>query len=143
MLHHGTLAYCPRTPSATVTPAVPTSDHSLRSRIFDSSAAASDHWGLTATIRGALTLKVIWVLLTVAALRIDWAGVICARVVWSRFLEAVSTSAKRNFFKNRTPTSARFGQGVRGTVGILFTPACREDGGKPYLHKLPSDLSGM
>ena len=27
------------------------SDHSLRSRTFDSSATASDHWGLTATIR--------------------------------------------------------------------------------------------
>ena len=27
------------------------SDHSLRSRTFDSSATSSDHWGLTATIR--------------------------------------------------------------------------------------------
>ena len=47
-----------------------------------------------ASSMGALPLKVTCVFLTVAALRINWAGVICARVVWSRFLEAVSTSAK-------------------------------------------------
>ena len=41
-----------------------------------------------ANSNGALPLKV-----TVAALRINWAGVICARVVWSKFLEAASTSA--------------------------------------------------
>ena len=47
-------------------------------------------------------------------------GVICARVVWSRFLEAVSTSAKRNFLNSRTPISAQFGHGVCGLVGNLF-----------------------
>ena len=46
---------------------------------------------------GVLPLEVSCVLLTVVALRINRAGVICARVVWSKFLEAVSTSAKRNF----------------------------------------------
>ena len=69
---------------------------------------------------GVLPLKVIWVFHTVGALRINWAGVICARVVWSRFFEAVSTSAKRNFLNNRTPISARFGHGVCGPVGILY-----------------------
>ena len=70
---------------------------------------------------GVLPPKVTCVFLTVAALRINWAGLICARVVWSRFLEAVSTSAKRKFLNNRTPISARFGHGVCGPVGILFT----------------------
>ena len=90
----------------------------------------------------------IWVFLTVAALRINWAGVICARVVWSRFFEAVSiTSAKINFLNSRTPISARFGHGVCGLVAIssrceFGRPASREDDGKPYLHKLPSGSSG-
>ena len=57
-----------------------------------------------------LPLEVTCVFLTVAALRINWAGLICARVVWSRFLEAASTSAKRNFLNNRPPISARFGR---------------------------------
>ena len=61
---------------------------------------------------GRLATEVTCVFLTVAALRINWAEVICARVVWSRFLEAVSTSAKRNFLNNRTPNSALFGHGV-------------------------------
>ena len=52
---------------------------------------------------GVLPLKVTCVFLTVAALRINWAGVICARVAWSKILEAVSTSAHRNFLNNRTP----------------------------------------
>ena len=69
-----------------------------------------------ANSKGVLPLKVSCVLLTVAALRINWGGVICARVVWSRFLEAASTSAERNFLNNRTPISARFGQGVCGPV---------------------------
>ena len=79
------------------------------------------------------------VFLTVAALRINWAGVICARVAWSRFFEAGSTSAERFFLNNRTPISARCGQGVCGPVGSLFTlsldrkPACDVDGGKPCL----------
>ena len=55
-----------------------------------------------ASSMGVLPLKVTCVFLTVAALRINWVGVICARVVWSRFLEAVSTSAKRNFLNSRT-----------------------------------------
>ena len=42
---------------------------------------------------GVSPLEVTCVFLTVAALRINWERVICARVVWSKFLEAVSTSA--------------------------------------------------
>ena len=74
---------------------------------------------------GVLPLQVIWVFLTVAALRINWAGVICARVVWSRFFDALSTSDKRNFLNSRTPISARFGHGVCGLVGIFFTLCIR------------------
>ena len=51
--------------------------------------------------------------LIVAALRINWAGVICDRVALSKFLEAVSTSAA----------------------------AYHEDDGKPCLHKFLSDSS--
>ena len=50
-----------------------------------------------------LPLRVTSVFLTVAALRISWAGVICDRVVSSRFLEAVSTCAERKLFNSRTP----------------------------------------
>ena len=74
---------------------------------------------------GVLPLEVTCVFLTVAPLRINWAGVICASVVWSRFLEAVSTSVKRYFLNNRTPISARFGHGVCGPVGSLFTLCIR------------------
>ena len=43
------------------------------------------------------------------------------RVVLSDiFWEVVSTSAERNFLNNRTPISARFGQGVCGPVGHLL-----------------------
>ena len=59
-------------------------------------------------------------LFTVAALRINWAGVIYDRVVLSEFLEAASASAVRNLLNNRTPISARFGQGVCGRVGNLL-----------------------
>ena len=34
---------------------------------------------------GGVSFKTTCVFLTVAALRINWAGVICNRVVWSRF----------------------------------------------------------
>ena len=90
---------------------------------------------------GVLPLRVTCVFLTVDALRINRAGVVCDRVVSARFLEAVSTSAERNFLNNRTPISARFGHSVCGPVGSLFTlcirwNACVDDG-KPYLHKSP------
>ena len=52
-----------------------------------------------ASSKGVLPLKVTCVFLTVAALRINWAGVICARVVWSRFWDVVSTSAKEKFLE--------------------------------------------
>ena len=69
---------------------------------------------------GVLPLRVTCVFPTVAALRINWAGVICDRVVSSKFLVAGSTSAERNFLYNRTPISARFGQDVCGRKGNLL-----------------------
>ena len=54
---------------------------------------------------GVLPVSVTCVSLTVAALRINWAGVICDREVLSKFLEAVSTSGGRNFLNNRTHIS--------------------------------------
>ena len=53
---------------------------------------------------GVLPLEVTCVFLTVAALRINWAGVICARVVLSRFLEAVS-SLKRSHDHGTGPSA--------------------------------------
>ena len=85
--------------------------------------------------------------LTVAALRINWARVICARTFWSQFLDAVSTSAERNFLNHRTPILARFGMAcvvlwkVSSCCAIDRKRACHEDGGKPCLHKLLSDSS--
>ena len=74
---------------------------------------------------GVLPLRVACVFHTVAALRINWAGVLCDRVVSSRFSEAVSTSAERNFLNNRTPISAQFGHVVCGPVRSLFTLCIR------------------
>ena len=94
-----------------------------------------------ANSRGVLPLRVTWVFLTVAALRINWAGVICDRVVWSRFLEAV--------LLNRTSISARFGHGVCAVqlevsshFAFVGMPACHVHDGKPYLRKSCSDSSG-
>ena len=70
---------------------------------------------------GVLPLKVTCVFLIVAALRINWAGVIWDKVILFRFFDAVSTSAERNFLNDRTPISARFGHGECGPVGSLFT----------------------
>ena len=77
-----------------------------------------------ASFMGVLRLKVTCVFQAVAALLINWAGLICSRVVWSRFLEAVSTSTKRKFLNSRTPISARFGHGVCGPVGIVHSVEC-------------------
>ena len=93
---------------------------------------------------GVLTLKVTCVFLTVAAFCINWAGVICARVVWSRFLEAVSTSAKRNFLTNVHPS--QLGLTMEYAVPLEVSsqwafdrmPACHEVGGRPSPHKSPS-----
>ena len=69
---------------------------------------------------GVVPRKVIWVFLTIVALHINWARVICARVVLSRFFESVC-----------------------GPVGHSLKCLCVvEDGGKPYRHKLPSGSSG-
>ena len=100
---------------------------------------------LSANSIGVLPLRVTCVFVTVAALRINWAGVICDRVVWSRFLEAVSTSAERNFLLNRTSISAKECV-VQLEVSSLYAfdrmLAYREDDGKPFLHKSPSGSSG-
>ena len=53
------------------------------------------------------------------------ASVICDRLVWSRFLEAVSTSAKRNFLIVHPSISARFGQGVCGAAENLVALCIR------------------
>ena len=58
--------------------------------------------------------------LTVAALRINWASVICDRVVLTKFLEAGPRVPRGIFLNNRTPMSARFGQGGCGPVGDLL-----------------------
>ena len=83
---------------------------------------------------GVLPLEVTGVFLTVAALRNNWAGVICARVVLSKFLEAVSTSAKRNFLNRRTPISARFGHGVCGPAVLVQLAAVWEEPKVRALH---------
>ena len=51
----------------------------------------------------------------------------CDRVVLSKFLEAVSTSAERNLLNNRTPISARFRHGVCGPVGNLLILCIRQE----------------
>ena len=63
----------------------------------------------------------------VAPSRINWAGVTCDRVVLSKFCRGCVTSAERNFLNNRTPISARFGQGVWGPVGNLFILCIRQN----------------
>ena len=93
-----------------------------------------------ASSMGVLPLKVTCVFLTLAALRINWAGVICARVVWSKFLEAVSTSAKRNFLEQSyIHVSSVWPCCMWSCCAFGRMPACREDGGKPHLHKSPSE----
>ena len=69
-----------------------------------------------ANAMGVLPLRVTCVFLTVAALRINLAGVSCLVQFW----EGVSTSAQRNFLRNRTPISPRFGQGLCGPVGSVL-----------------------
>ena len=64
-----------------------------------------------------LPLRVTCVFLTVAAFRINWAGVICAREVWSRFLEAVSTSVERNFVVH--PSQLDWAKECAGPLGIF------------------------
>ena len=69
---------------------------------------------------------------------------ICARVVWSRLLEAVSTSAKRNFLTIVNPSSMEYAVPLEVSSHCAFdrTPACHEVGGRPSPHKSPSDSSG-
>ena len=59
-----------------------------------------------ATSMGVLRDEVTCVFLTVAALRINWAGVIGAKVVSSRFLGPVSTSATKFFEQSYTHLSS-------------------------------------
>ena len=98
---------------------------------------------------GVLPLRVTCVFLTVAALRNNWAGAICNKVVLTKFCGAiVSTSAERNFLNNRTPISARFGNGMYGPVRCFShyafdrMPAYHGDDGNPCLHISPSKSSG-
>ena len=66
---------------------------------------------------GVLPLRATCVFLTVAALRMNCAGVICDRVVLSKFLEAVCTSVERNFLKQSDTRFSSIWQGVCGPVG--------------------------
>ena len=95
---------------------------------------------------GVLPLRVTCVFLTVAAFRINWAGVICARVVWSRFLEAVSTSAERNLVVHPSQLDLAKECAVQKEIfeycAFDRMPAYHEVDGKPCLHKSPSDSSG-
>ena len=80
------------------------------------------------------SLKVTWVLLTVAALRINWARVIRdSRLV--RFFEAVSTKDKRNFLNTRTPIFARFGHGVcdpiENVLRVVESLICKKSPDRP------------
>ena len=70
-------------------------------------------------------------------LRVTWAGVICARVVWPRFLEAVSTSAKRNFLALAYAVLSE----VPSQCVVDRMPACHEVDGRPSPHKSPSGSS--
>ena len=74
---------------------------------------------------------------------------ICDRVVWSRFLEAISTSAERNFFEQSyTHLSSILAKKyavlseVSSHCAFGRMPACHEDDGKPYLHQSSSGSSG-
>ena len=67
---------------------------------------------------GVLPLKVTCVFLTVAALRIHWAGVICAREGLVQVFGGCIHQCQKKFL-------ARFGHGVCGPVGILFTLCIR------------------
>ena len=84
--------------------------------------------------------------LIVSALRIYWAGVICARVVWSFFLEAVSTSEKLLEQSHIRQLDFVKGCAVLSVVSLCCAsdrkPACRENDGQPCLHKSCSGLSG-
>ena len=74
----------------------------------------------SANSMGVLPLEVTRVFLTVAALRINWAGVLCAKVVWSRFLEAVSTSAKKLFEQSYTHLSSVWPWSMRSCRKSLY-----------------------
>ena len=82
-----------------------------------------------------LPLEVACVFLTVAALRINWVRATCARLVWSRFLKAVSTSAKKKSWTVVHPFL--LGSAMVYAVLLEFSSRCafgrmsasREDGG--------------
>ena len=73
---------------------------------------------------GVLPLKVTCLFLTVAALSINWAGVICARVVWCRFLEAVSTNECRETFLEQSYTHLRCMRSCRKSLHIAHSMEC-------------------
>ena len=87
-----------------------------------------------------LPLEVTRVFLTVD----NWAGVIylCQGVVWFRFFEAVSTKKFLELsYTHFCSVRPRCLWSCCGAFGKML--ACREDGGKPKLHKSPSGSSGM
>ena len=70
------------------------------------------------SIGAPTTQSYLCVFSTLLPSRINWAGVICARMVWSTFFEAVSTSAERNFLNNPTPSQLGLAK-ERGSVFML------------------------
>ena len=75
-------------------------------------------------------LRVTCVFLTVAALRINWARVICARVVWSKIFKAISTRAERHFLIDLAKQCTVL---LEVSLECAFDrkPACHEDCGMP------------
>ena len=72
---------------------------------------------------------------------------ICDRVVWSRFLEAVSTSAtilEQSYTHLSSILAKEYAVLLEVSSHCAFDRmrACHEDDGRPYLHKSPSGSSG-
>ena len=90
-------------------------------------------------------LKVTCVFLTVAALRINWAEVICAKVV-QVFGGCIQESQEKflvQSYTHRCSVRPWCMRSCRKSLHVAFgrMHACHEVGGRPYLHKSPSGLS--
>ena len=82
--------------------------------------------------KGVLPLRVTCELLTVAALRINWASVICDRVVLQQSDTHYSSKFPRSVWSSRKKSHFAFDS----------MSAHHEDDGKPCLHRSPPDSSG-
>ena len=94
---------------------------------------------------GVLPLEDTCVFLTVVALRINLAGMICVRVVWSKFLKALS---QEELLEQAYPSQLVLAMvyavllGFSSHCAFDYMPACHQVGGRPYTHKSPSGSSG-